>query len=267
MPGNCSSTVEAGRREEAAGNALDDGAARLDLGLVLVRKLGGEILPELQVEIGVGLDLDLVARAQHARTAEIVDDRIGGDFRALRVVEADIGRDVHAVDRLEQVDDDDRDAGLRGADERRLDGGDLGRRNSDEVHLALDHVLDDADLLGKGRRAGRRLRQDLDVEAVLVGIRGGQLEEVGGRLEDAGNVRRHPADGDVDRLAFLRGRRRGVERRPERDRGGGGKQRCFCELLEHSSPPSPKTPPNARSGYPVGAPTPHARRMLGEAFQ
>ena len=83
-------------------------------GLLLVREAAVEAFPEGEVEIVLGLDLDLVAGAEHARAAEIVEHRIGRDLGGKRVVEADIGGDLGALDRLEQVDDDDRDAGRVG---------------------------------------------------------------------------------------------------------------------------------------------------------
>ena len=141
--------VHAGGGEEAAGDALDDRAARLDAGLLLVGEPVVEAFPEGEVEIVLGLDLDLVAGAEHARPAKIVEHRIGRDLGGERVVEADIGGDLGALDRLEQVHDDHRDAGGVGLRQRRLHDLDLGRRDGDHVDLPLDHVFDD-------RRPGRR---------------------------------------------------------------------------------------------------------------
>ncbi len=78
-----------------------------------------------------------------------------------------------------------------------------------DIHLALDVVLDDRHLVGKGDVRGGRLRDHLHVEAVRVGVLRRQLEEVRRRLEHAGDVGRRPTDDDGLRPTFDGGRRLG----------------------------------------------------------
>ena len=60
----------------------------------------------------------------------------------------------------------------------------------------LDEIFDDRHLVGEGCVAGNGLRNDLDVEAVIIAVFGGGLEKVGCGLENAGDIRRCPADDD-----------------------------------------------------------------------
>ncbi len=186
--------VQPGGREEASGDPFDDGASCHDGCLLFICETAVEILPELVVEVLVLLHVDHLAGAQDARSAEVVEQRIGRDLGGHGVIEANVRLDFQTLDRLEQVHDDDRDALLVCLLHRGLDDLYFDRRNGDDVHFTLDVVLDDRYLVVKGNVRRRRLRNHLDLEAMRVRILSRQLEEVGGGLEDASDVGRGPAD-------------------------------------------------------------------------
>ena len=170
-----------------------------------VRQLGIEVAPEGEVEVLIRLHIDLLARSEHAGPAEIVEHRIGAHLRALRIVEADIGGDLRTRDRLEQIDDDDRDARLCGSRQGRPDDLDLGRRDGDDVDPPGIMSSMMADLIAERRVGGGRPRHDLDCEPALVGFLRRLLEEARRSREDTCHIRRYPADRDFRRV-LRRGR-------------------------------------------------------------
>src|SRR3712207_5525145 len=98
-------------------DALDDHPARLDLARVgaLV-----SLLPPLEVEVLVLRHVHLLAGAENAGAAVVVQHRIRRNGGGFGVVEADVARDLDVVLRLEQVDHDHGYPGLVGTLDGRL---------------------------------------------------------------------------------------------------------------------------------------------------
>ncbi len=203
--------VQTGRGEETASDAFDDRHPRCDVCRLRVNVLV-QLLPPGQVQVGVRLDVHHLPGAQHPRPAEVVQQGIGRDAPGIGVVEADVGGHVHSLNRLQQVDDDDRDAGLVGFLDGWLDHFHLDGRNGDDVHLSLHVVLQDRHLIGEGHVGSWRLGDDFHLDAVRPGVLSRFLEEVGGRLEHPGDVRRRPAYNDLLRARALLGHDPGLRR-------------------------------------------------------
>ena len=142
-------STEARRGEETAGNTFDDGPSGLDLGLLGRTQPEIEILPEIEIKVIGGLYAHFATGAQNARTSEVVQHGIGRDHACHGIVKTDIGGHLDAFDRFKKVDHDNRDFGGIGLLENRLYHFHLDGRDRDDVHLALDEILNDGDLIGE----------------------------------------------------------------------------------------------------------------------